>query len=1125
MAGFHIYQSNDLSRVADQFGSLLGRRSDTKMPFDKEYVVVQTAGMQRWLSMYTALRNTVFAGFEFLAPNDFFNRVYYLLIGTQDGNEKEMFFRKEVLKWALYSLCVENLHEEPLLAPLKEYAGQNRLHLFQACARIADLFDQYMIYRPDMIRAWTQDKMRDIHDTDERWQKYLWQLLARRYAHAGPDRVALKDRLMAHIESHGRQLKGGPLDRIHLFGLSTLPYYHLDVFKALSVHVDVYLFLMNPCKEDWTQVLGEERRYKERMKALAGGIDPSQLYLDMGNMLLSRLGSTGRDFIRMLIEETDLSYESKGVWNEPDTGTLLGAIQDDILCLRDRSADDTQKGDFDIRDRSIQISSCHSPMREVEVLHDHILDMYQRYPDLCPHDILVVTPDIDKYAPFIDVVFSRTARNKKEGVPYIPYTIADRSITAQNRIADVLRQILSCVYERMDASTVLSIFETDAVKEAYGLGEDATETVRKWTVDTGIRWGIDAQHRRSLGFAPRDEYTWLYGLRRLCTGYAMEGNGTQFWESILPYPAVSQSERTVLGSFLHFTSTLFEYSKSVKHSHTIDEWVEITQRLLSELFDTSSGNEDMPGVAADIIRMLSGLSRHVRKADLSDPVPFSVFSHALNSRLGDREESHGFLTNGITFSSMVPMRSIPFRILCMIGMNDATFPRPAVEIDFDLMQREYRIGDRNTRYNDLYLFLELLVSAQDAIYISFTGRNQQNNAPQLMAEPVNSLLEYCDKGFCPTSSQQAPPDSFPDSVRECLLTEYPLQPFDIRYADPNEPRLFTYKEEYFCENGSGVPDERLAPAGVSHELCETPHGILSMSKFLNAFLVPARFFCQEVLGIELPVKRRNELEDAEPFISDNLEKYLAADCMLRHMLRGVGLDTIRRILDARGMMPYGARGDVEWEDAVQKVTPMYEHIERVKTHTLATPVNKIITVEELSLRVCINAIYENPETPCYIRWHPASLKSKGIVDTWLRHVLLNTLYPGLHTHYIGTDKSLRFEPFTDTEEARLYCVQIVRIFHTACTRIIPFLPDASCTYAEKVLCHEYSDEKIINELYRSFYIGNNKVPPGYTRDEYKEFVYRDVNLFGEKAVSEFREIARVICLPMYEHSKEEKIGQ
>ena len=188
-------------------------------------------------------------------------------------------------------------------------------------------------------------------------------------------------------------------------------------------------------------------------------------------------------------------------------------------------------------------------MREIEVLHDRLLDMFEKDSGLRPQDIVVMTPDIETYAPFIQAVFDTPFDASKK----IPFSISDRSIRRESEIITTFLAILDLLGSRFTASQVFSILESKAVHQKFDILEANLSLIRKWVTDTRIRWGIDREDRSRLGLPASAENTWKAGLERLILGYALPGQDENMFDGILPYDHIEGSNASVLGRFLHFT--------------------------------------------------------------------------------------------------------------------------------------------------------------------------------------------------------------------------------------------------------------------------------------------------------------------------------------------------------------------------------------------------------------------------------------------------------------------------------------------------------------------------------------------------------------------------------------------
>ncbi len=467
-----LYSSNRMEHLVARLGEVLRRPLDD--PLAPEVIVVQSKGMQRWLAMELAKATGVWANGVYPFPNSFvwdlFRNALLELPATSP-------FDPAVLSWRVMELLPGFLGQPPF-APLAGYlaGGQRELKLYQLAGKIADTFDQYTIFRPDMIARWERG-------AESHWQAILWRALAAQ--RKGLHREAVRSEFF-------RRLARGEVDtalfpeRITVFGISYLPQFHLDVFRRIADFTEMNLFVMGPCREYWADILPER---------IIARLSPQEREVRIeGNPLLASLGLLGKEFSDTLVElgataggDTDLYGEA------PDT-TLLGMVQNDILRLEGSGGG---KLPVAAEDRSILIASCHSPMREVEVLHDTLLNLFASSDDLTPRDILVMTPDIETYAPYISAVFDGCQDPRLK----IPYSIADRSIRREGGLAETFLAILDLPGKRFPVTAVTEILSSPPVHDRFGLDAGNLELTRTWLEETRIRWGMDEEERRRAGFS------------------------------------------------------------------------------------------------------------------------------------------------------------------------------------------------------------------------------------------------------------------------------------------------------------------------------------------------------------------------------------------------------------------------------------------------------------------------------------------------------------------------------------------------------------------------------------------------------------------------------------------------
>ncbi len=613
-------------------------------------------------------------------------------------------------------------------------------------------------------------------------------------------------------------------------------------------------------------------RESERLLKAArkGDAAASELHLEPGNHLLASTGSLGRDFLNLVLDAADWDEES--LFTIPPENNLLQNVQADIFYLRDPGREDCRRLPISKTDTSVRVHSCHSPLREVEVLYDQLLDWFQADPTLTPRDVLVMTPDIEAYAPFIQAVFDAPEEPSKR----IPFSVADRGNRVASQIMGAFFNLLSLPATRLETTSVLRLLEADAVRAKFGLSESDLDTIRVWVRQTNIRWGQDARQRESLGLPGLPENTWRQGMDRLLLGYAMAGRGERMFNGVLPFDHVEGANAEVLGHFAGYLERLFDAVTALRERRTVGEWEHILLNVLDTFFEPP---EREVGELLLIRSTLHELAGQASQASCAEPVDLAVILEALNPMLEEDRVGAGFITGGVTFCALKPMRSIPFRVICLIGMDDNAFPRTDRHLSFDLMAQRPRLGDRSLRADDRYLFLETLLSARERLHISFVGQSIRDNSEAPPSVLVSELLDYIAQAY------ELPGG---DILQDHVLVRHRLQAFSPAYFTNQDARLFSYSAEN-CRASHCGRTPRVTPAAFLELALSEPEPELrtvDAAALGEFFCNPARWLVTRRLGVRLE-EREEVLEEVEPFAVAALDGYAIRQDLVELGLRGV----------------------------------------------------------------------------------------------------------------------------------------------------------------------------------------------------------------------------------------------
>ncbi len=1079
MQGLRLFAGNLLEDLAKKLAENL--HEPLSSPFEKEIITVQSKGMEHWLSMQLAERHGICSNCYFPFPSAVMDYLFGLVLPDVP---EETLFDRNTLSWRIMRL-LPGLVEDPGFESIRSYLRDDPkgMKLYQLSDCLADIYDGYVIFRPEMVMGWQEGRrtMPDSAGRLEDWQSRLWKALSQDHAHE--HMAALRERFVSALNpSIIHRLP----ERISLFGISYLPPFYLEVFYALSSLIPVDFYLLNPCRQYWGDI--RSRSEIARMTILYREA-AQELYLEEGNSLLAAFGAVGRDLFDILQDYEPLECDT---FRDVPPETLLGRVQGDILDLVNPKPDDADP--VAASDNSIQIHSCHSPMREVEALKDNLLALFDEDPGLKPEDIVVMSSAIERYMPFIQSVFDVP----KSSRAYIPFSIVDRSLRTSSLLADVILAILDLSLSRFEASKVLSLLESEPLRKRFGFREADLEVIQRWVWESGIRWGLDAGWKRGCGLPDFHENTWDFGLDRLLLGYAMTSAGRLGFGSILPYDDIEGDSSQVLGSFLTFLTTLFTRIREMQKPHSPGRWSEILTSLLEELFAV---DESVVPQARAIRSVFARLSQVRVRAGFDGEVSLEVIRMHLRQVFGAIEEGKRFLSGGITFCAMLPMRSVPFKVVCILGMNHNDFPRQQRAKGFDLVAHIPRKGDCHLRNKDLYLFLEAMLSARKVFYVSYVGQNMQDNSPIPPCVPVSTLLDYLDSGY---RTEDGRP------LGEAVTRRHCLQAFNPRYFTGSDGLL-----SYSAENARAalelVSPEKQGRIFISGRLAEPEDEwkTIDIGLLCEFFRNPSRFLLKRRLAMGLPGSVSSP-DDLEPVDLTDLDLYQLRREHITHMLEGIDCDSSYELIRMGGHLPHGIPGDILFSRIRQESDSFVRTVRNCISN--ADPVTRLIDLKlpPFTITGSLRTYGRDKLVLC----RPASVKPAFLFTVWIHHLVLCALsqQSECSSYYISRDETVRFAHVRNSGEI---LATILSRYWEGMAHPLPFFPEASWKYAvvSSGKTGSLPKEERLQKA-RLVWEGSQ-----YSRNESEDFSYRICFQGRDPLDTDFEQVSLSLFGPLIEHRR------
>ena len=914
---FRLYHSNALEVLAGLLAEELRAPAPGQPLLAPDVVLIPQPAMRRWLQATLAQTHGIAANLAFLTPGEFVQRA---LDANIPGRGEDL--DADAMHWSLYAALTDPaMLRDPAIRSLRSYLeGDDALKTWSLAGELAAVFEKYQAWRRDWLLDWESGQGHDHLDP----QAALWRRVAGGRAHRAR-------RIDAYLARFGADQAASPVGLpSRLFAFATLNV-SPDVLRVIATQAragTLHFYLPTPTRKYW----GDLSTLAERLRQ-AGELH-SEGAFDRGddNPLLQAWGAAGRDFMAVLggYEVVHPSGEIAAYADpeersddDPSRDTLLRRLQRDLLHRRAPSRSPWRAAP-DQHDNSVQWHACHTRLREVQVLHDQLRGLLEddRFdPPLQPREIAVLAPDIDLYAPHVAAVFGGRAGH----ADFIAYALADASPLAAEPLADAFLRLLALPVSRFGLGEILDLFATPAIAAQAGLDAISLEDLHGWLREAGVRWGVDAAHRARHAAPADDAFTWSFALDRLLLGYASGGDVDI--AGVAPYPVVEGGAADALGVLIRLLRVLARHEIAFANAMTPSQWRERLFDLLDALLP------QRPRALADertldrLRKAIDAFAQSAASAGFDAIVPPEVVRAHFQSVLSQADTRAPLLTGGVAFGRMVPMRLIPFRVICLLGMNDGEYPRrdPAgglSKLTAELGTGARRHGDRSLRDDDRFLFLQLFAAAGDVFYLSWLGADPRDGSQREPSLLVSELLDFAARYHADA-----------DRARAALPLSHPLQPFspaafggstaDMAAADANDPRRFSYQGQWWPAAHAGNAHRAAVGPWIASTLSaiEPREQALPLGQ-LRAFLRdPAEAFLRQRMQLRLP-EDTHGAEDIEPLAlpGGGLQRQRLQRAVFDACVRGEGGD-LHASLRARALLPSGPLGRQQLDALLDAVRP------------------------------------------------------------------------------------------------------------------------------------------------------------------------------------------------------------
>lgn len=1035
-----VVNANSLEILADELAGRL--RSAGGTLFSKPRVAIASPEMERWLSLALAQRLGITSQIEFVLPAKL---IWDLLKQAWPEAPSQSPFERGRLAMRFLEPFVTA--PERLPQRLRSYLrDRNELAQLAFARRLAEQFDRYIVYRPDWITAWEAGEQ-------SHWQAELWRQVA------PPGEQAHWAAAATSPEIAGRLAEG--IDRreaIYFFAPTPLSPGYLNLIRAVASATEVVVLLHNPCRAYWSDIA--DRKTITRI----GIRQPEALpYFEEGNRLLASLGGQLRSFVTML---QDVCDADEATYRDRPAAGLLHHLQNNLLDLEDRPWAPANA------DHSLRIHACHSRLREVEVLQDQLLKLLDSDLQLHEHEIGVYVTDVGSYAPLINAVFGNAPDSRRLAIGTGSVRMTQGTLTRKvTRLFDVAKG-------RFGAEAVSSLLDLGSLQRRFGIDPATLDAVRRWIQLSGARWGLDAEHIQSLD-ATAHHNSWAWARRRLLTAYGMAASSTKLFAGVNVSQELEGTEAEAVGGLLTLLQVLADMHEEMKAGRPVMRWASWFRSRLNRLLEPDEAEQwELQALMDAVVRLRddAGVS------GLTGAIGWETFASLLDERLVLPANS-SFLSRGISVLPLRPGSVVPFKVICLLGLNDGAFPPPEEHWDIDRSRQHPRLGDRSGREEAGLVFLEALTRAADAVHLSYIGRDQQTDELCPPAPCVAELADYLVRDL------GVPEPAF--------HSDHPLQPFSSRYDGQS---LTTY-EEYAQ---TAVTE---APSFVASELAIAKESAVALADLLDFFRHPARHLLRGHLGIALD-EVHSDLEDLEPLTLDALDRWSLRQRLLLLSDQDLSPERLRHLVMADPNLPAGPVGEGVGEDLLQE-----SRILAAQADQWVTAGEDVIPVD-LGLTVPLRGSLHGFGPRGRTELRPGALRMRHLLPKWIEHLAFNLAGPESYektTAWMTINDHSPGWVWHQVDQAAEYLNDLVVIFQEFRGRPLPFAPETSFVL-------ENSAKDPVTAA-RKRWEGKVSEPWQEGGDPYNRLLFGPDPLADRANVAAFTELAERIYRPMIDHNR------
>ncbi|CAL1329023.1 exodeoxyribonuclease V subunit gamma [Candidatus Providencia siddallii] len=967
---FKIYHSNQLFSLKNLIIDIIKNKQFSN-PFEEEIIIVENFEISQWLQIELTKYFGITCNIHYKLPRDFILEMIYKILPDISKNNH---YTKNLIKWRIITILpkiINNKKLKELKFYIKNDIDGRKLH--QLSEKIANLFESYMIYRPKLITQWEKNKLININNKNQSWQKKLWRELFvyRKTLEKKTQHLLTIHKIFIKFLSAPNYLKNFFPKRIFIYGISSLPPIYIQILNIISKYTDIYLMFKNPCKHflKYNKYLLCLDITKQQKKPI--NINKKEKKI---NPLLVSWGKLGNDFLKLI---TNIKNSKKFfIFTDTNRLTLLENIKQDILDSKnniqlgktiEKYKTSKNKRLINLLDNTITFNSCYNIKKEIENLYEKLLEFFEKDNTLTPKDILVKVSNIEVYTPYIYAIFSK---DKSEN--YIPFSILNKKPLKSNPIIQAFISLLNLPKVRFFKDQIFDLLDISAISKKFDINENELDILNNWINKYEIKFGLDNNNFKDLNLPIINQNTWEFGLKKILSKYSINKDFKSL-DNIFSYDKYNNTKLKLINKLFFFIETLKKWRILLKKKYSLKKWKNIYKELINDFFIINDNTEIILTLLKNQLYKIintattSGHTKHIKSLLIRDELLISI---------NEKKENYNFFTGSVTFCTFTQMKSIPFKIICLLGMNDNVFPRNITQENFDLKKNKIILGDKKTDYEDKYLFLETLISTTKIFYLSYIGISI-NNEPRNPSILIEELLNYICQNFRIIGTENLNVDDSYKILKKHLITKHN----NIQFKKEN---FFNKTKNQNYINKSLKKTIITKSKNKQNSFLIKKNKIITkinIEELLNFYNNPIKFFFQKKLNVYFSEEK--ESFDSEPFYFNKLQLHNLYKKILDFSIKNKNIKSIYDKLKIEGKLPINNFDKILWKESIKNTSHL---IKKIKEHN-EKPFDYYIKCKIKNIN--INGSLKNIYKTGILRYQPNYINANNFIRLWIEHLFFN----------------------------------------------------------------------------------------------------------------------------------------